>query len=121
MNVDERAKLILLTTKSTYKEYQKHSKQCAIEDLENLNSIFNSSDIQGLINKYIVPFIEKEDETFNYIYEKGVDDKKLNTKQLLEPNIYNNIACLKWVERKRKELEDVRSNPLLVLECHLIP
>lgn len=114
MDINKKIERILLTTKSTYSEYKKQATNCNQYDLENLNAVFEDLTVQELINKYIIPTIEKEDETFNYIYEKGLDDKKINTKENtnLKGAEYEGVACYNWVQRKRKELKEVKSNPI---------
>jgi len=114
MSIDKIIHQLLNTTENTYSLYEKLAKKCTANNLEAINEVFKTVSAQQLIIKYI-PEALNEDGTFNFPYKKGYDDRFIGTKQnsqKLEPYQYDGIAALKWIERKRKDIEKIRLNPI---------
>lgn len=102
---------IINTTDDTFVVYKKIASKCLKHDLEIINNVLSKLSPQELLNKYFKS--ENEDGSFNYQYEKDLDDvfinKRTNTKPLVG-EMYANIAALNWIERKMKELEQIKNN-----------
>jgi len=106
MDIEQKLIEIVNTTENTYLVYKKIASKLLIHDLEYLNKTLEELSNQQLIDKYLQE--EKEDGSFYYRYKKGVDDrfiKKIGGNK----DSYDNWCTIKWVDRKREELSELKN------------